>query len=74
MTDRVFEDARSWEVSGKSHSVEFYVFDPDTSDQDQGEVMITADEDASWDRQRVSFTMTAAEATALKEFLIKKGY
>jgi hypothetical protein len=74
MTDRVFEDDRSWEVSSKSRTVEFYVFDPETSDRDQGEVMITADEDASWDRQRVSFTMTAVEATALKEFLIKKGY
>jgi hypothetical protein len=74
MTDRVFEDARSWEVSGGGRSVEVYVFDPKTSDRDQGEVMITADEDAGWDSQRASFTMTAAEATALKEFLIRKGY
>ena len=72
MTDRVFEDARSWEVSGGGRSVEFYVFDPDTSDRDHGEVMITAEEDRHC--QRATLTMTAAEATALKEFLIKRGY
>ena len=74
MTDRVFEDARSWEVSGGGREVEVYVFDPKTSDRAQGEVMITAREDAGWDSQRASFTMTAEEATALKEFLIRKGY
>ena len=67
MTDRVFEDARSFEVSGRGRSVEVYVFD-------EGDVMITADEDASWDSQRASFTMTAEEATAMKNFLIKQGY
>ena len=75
MTDRVFEDARSFEVSGGGRCVEAYVFDPKTSDRTQGEVMITAREDwASWDSQRASFTMTAEEATMLKEFLIRKGY
>ena len=74
MTDRVFEDARSWEVSGGGRSVEVYVFDPETSDRDQGEVMITVDEDNGWDSQRANFTMTAEEATLLKEFLIRKGY
>jgi hypothetical protein len=74
MSDRVFEDARSIEVSGKGRSVEVYVFDPNSSDRDQGEVMITVDEDAGWDSQRASFTMTAEEATAMKNFLIRKGY
>ena len=74
MTDRVFEDARSWEVSNKNCDVEVYVFDPETSDRDPGEVMITMIEDAGYDSQRASFTMTAEEATALKEFLIRKGY
>ena len=67
MTDRVFEDARSFEVSGGGRSAEVYVFE-DT------DVMIEVIEDAGWDSQRASFTMTAKEATALKEFLIRKGY
>ena len=67
MTDRVFEDARSWEVSDRYSTVEVYA-------SDTGKVMITAREEADWDSQRVSFTMTAEEATALKEFLIRKGY
>lgn len=74
MTDRVFENANSWEVSGGGREVEVYVFDPRTSGHPQGDVMITAREEASWDSQRASFTMTAEEATALKEFLIRKGY
>ncbi len=74
VTDRVFEDARSIEVSGKGRSVEVYVFDPKTSDRDQGEVMIIVDEDAGWDSQRASFTMTPEEAAAMKNFLIKQGY
>lgn len=67
MTDRVFQDERSWEVSGGGRSLEAYVFEA-------GDVMITATEDASWDSQRANFTMTAEEATLLKEFLIRKGY
>ena len=67
MTDRVFEDARSWEVTDRYSTVEVYASDP-------GEVMITTREEADWDSQRVSFTMTAEEATMLKEFLIRKGY
>lgn len=74
MTDRVFQDARSFEVCGNGRSTEVYVFDPKTSDRDQGEVMITVNEDAGWGSQRASFTMTAEEATMLKEFLIRKGY
>jgi len=67
MTDRVFEDARSWEVSGGGRFVEVYMFEA-------GDVMITANEDAGWDSQRASFTMTREEATLMKEFLIKQGY
>lgn len=65
MTDRVFEDERSFEVSGRGRSVEVYVDD---------NVMIEVIEDNGWDSQRASFTMTAEEATMLKEFLIRKGY
>ena len=68
MSERVFEDDRSWEVSGGGRSVEVYVFDG------AGDVMITAAEDAGYDSQRANFTMTAEEATAMKNFLIKKGY
>ncbi len=73
MTDRVFEDARSVEVSDGGRSVEVYVLDSKTFDH-LGEVMITVIEDAGWDSQRASFTMTAEEATAMKNFLIKQGY
>ena len=67
MTDRVFEDATSWEVSGGGRLVEAYVFEA-------GDVKIKVEEDNGWDSQGASFTMTAEEATALKEFLIRKGY
>ena len=67
MTERVWEDDRSFEVSGGGRSVEVYVFSGN-------DVMITVTEDAGWDSQRASFTMTAEEATMLKEFLIRKGY
>jgi hypothetical protein len=67
MTERVFEDTRSFEVSGGGRSVEVYAFEG-------GDVMITADEDGRWYSQRANFTMTHEEATLLKEFLIKQGY
>lgn len=67
MTDRVFEDARSFEVSGGGRSVEAYVFEA-------GDVKVEVMEEAGWDSQRASFTMTVEEATLLKEFLIRKGY
>ena len=67
MTDRVFEDARSFEVSDGGRSIEVYVFD-------EGDVMITVSEESGWDSQRAHFTMTAEEATAMKNFLIKQGY
>jgi hypothetical protein len=74
VADRIFENQNSFEVSGKGREVEVYVFDPKTSDRDQGDVMITVSEEASWDSRRASFTMTAEEATAMKNFLIKQGY
>ena len=74
MTDRVFEDARSFEVSGRGREVEVYVCHLKTSDRDQGELMITVREEARRDSQRASFTMTPEEATQMKNFLIKQGY
>lgn len=67
MTDRVFQDARSFEVSGGGRSVEAYVFEA-------GDVKIEVEEEAGWDSQRANFTLTAEEATLMKEFLISKGY
>ena len=67
MTDRVFENERSFEVSQRGDDVEVYVFD-------DGDVNVTVKIDAGWDSQHASFTMTAEEATMLKEFLIRKGY
>jgi hypothetical protein len=74
MTDRVFEDARSIDVLGFGHHLEVYILDPKTSDRDSREVMITVYEDDGYDSQRASFTMTAEEATRIKDFLIKQGY
>jgi hypothetical protein len=67
MTDRVFEDELSFGVAYRSEDVEVYVFD-------DGNVKIEVTEDAGWDSQRANFTLTAEEATLLKEFLIRKGY
>jgi len=38
MTDRIFEDARTFEVSSKGSFVEVYVFDPETSDRALGKL------------------------------------
>lgn len=67
MTDRIFEDARSLKVSDHYSTVEVYVSDP-------GEVMITITGDYGCGSEGASVTMTAKEATALKKFLISKGY
>ncbi len=67
MTDRVFENARSFEISGGGRSVEVYVYGDDRVD-------IEVIEEAGWDWQRAKFTMTHEEATAMKNFLIKQGY
>jgi hypothetical protein len=69
MTDRVFEDQTSFEVSSRHSDVEFYLFKLDRA------VKVNVTEgSASWDSQNASFIMTAEEATRLKEFLIRKGY
>ena len=67
MNDRVFQDDRSWEVSDRGDYADVCVFD-------DRKVMIVAYEDAGYNSQRAHFTMTAEEATSLKEFLIRKGY
>jgi hypothetical protein len=74
VTDRIFENQNSFEVSGGGREVEVYVFDLINIARGRGEVMITVREEASWDSQRASFTMTAEEATAMKQFLIAQGY
>lgn len=77
MTDRVFQDGSSFEVVKGGRWVEFYVLDPKLGDYhslDAGHVIVTVNEDAGWDSQRAGFTLTAEEATMLKEFLIRKGY
>ena len=74
MTGRVFEDARSFEVSDQGSEVEVYVFDIETSYRGQGRVMITCREDTGWGAERATFSMNPEEATLMKEFLIKQGY
>jgi len=74
MTGRVFEDARSFEVSDQGSEVEVYVFDIETSYRGQGRVMITCREDAGYQSQNVNIVITPEEATLMKEFLIKQGY
>ena len=67
MTDRVFEDQTSFEVSNRYADVEFYLFEDRT-------VKVKVTEGGFGDGGYASFNMTAEEATALKEFLIRKGY
>ena len=68
MTDSIFEDQTSFEVSSRHSSVEFYLFE-------SREVKVNVTEGGStYESQNASFNMTAEEATALKEFLIRKGY
>ena len=74
MTGRVFEDARSFEVSDQGSEVEVYVFDIETSYRGQGRVMITCREDAGYQSQNVNIVITPEEATLMKLFLIKQGY
>lgn len=67
MTKRAYYYDRSFEVSDENRWVEVYVFG-------DGDVKIEVAEDAGWNSQRANFTITAKEATMLKEFLISKGY
>jgi len=68
MTNRVFEDDRSFEVSDRYRDFEICISNTDNA------VEIIATEDAGFDTQYIKFSMTAEEATAMKEFLIKSGY
>lgn len=77
MTDRVFQDASSFEVSNGGRWIELYVLDPKLGDYhslDAGHVIVTVNEDAGWASQRATFHLHPEEATMLKEFLISKGY
>jgi hypothetical protein len=64
--NRIFEDANSFEVSTRATSVEFSVRD--------GILCVNGREENSWDSQRTHFSLTPAEATALKNFLEKQGF
>jgi hypothetical protein len=63
MTDRVFEDTIGFTVLSRFGSAELNLF-KDRSVQ----VIVSEGRDLS------VFSMTAEEATMLKEFLIRKGY
>jgi hypothetical protein len=62
MSDRVFEDETSLNISDRTDSVDFCVA--------QGHLRISVEVCSIGE---VSF-ITAEEATALKDFLIRKGY
>ena len=64
MTNKTFEDHRSIDFTDHlGRSVEFYMFE-------NGQMHIDAMEGS----ENACFVMTAEDATALKEFLIKRGY
>jgi hypothetical protein len=66
MTNKTFEDHRSIEFSDhRGRSVELYVFND--------EIHIETS-DAREDRGGTCYAMSVEDATALKEFLIKRGY
>lgn len=74
MSERVFENDNSFEVSGRGRNVEVYVFEGSSEHITNGSVIITVREENGYESQNASFTMTAEEATRMKEFLIRKGY
>ena len=61
---RVFESSRCWQVKEGRKDVEFYLL--------EGEVIITIDDGVHGEIDGI--TITAKEATLLKEFLIRNGY
>ena len=70
MTDRVFEDYNSFDVSDRHGGLEVYVFDAvKPIDERGGTIMISVTEDRTNNAK-----LSREEATALKEFLIKQGY
>ena len=68
MSDRIFQNHNSFEVSGRGDSVEFDTYSKD------GTMTVRCDVNAGWDSQVAYFNMTREEATALKNFLIEQGY
>lgn len=62
MTERIYETEDSFEVFGDGRSVELWV-----SKSDELRVAVSDDLENH-------FIMTADEATAMKNFLIKQGY
>ena len=72
--DRVFENDDSFEVSGKGNVVELYVFEFSPTPGMENGLRINIIEENGYDSQNAQFYLTASEVTALKEFLIKKGY
>lgn len=68
MSDRISQDDRSFEVSGRGKEVELYIFNKDS--RRPRAVMITVMDD----REGTNFTITPEEATAMKNFLINQGY
>ena len=67
MTNRIFQNETSFEVSDKHCSVELDV-NSDFS------LTIRSDEEAGWNSQRTYFTLTEQEAKQLVAFLVAKGY
>jgi len=64
----IFEDDRSITFSPiRNVDIEFYRFD-------DGTLSIESREEDKWDSQRVNVVISATDATALKEFLIRRGY
>lgn len=75
MSNRIFQDDRSFEVTDRHTDVEFHVFDETVGSHIlAGDVQIKIHVEAGWDSQLASFKINAEEATVLKEFLIAKGY
>lgn len=68
MTDRVFQDAISFEVLGKYGDMELYLY------EDSSVRVKVTEGGGGYDTQHAIFNMTPEEATMLKEFLILKGY
>ena len=67
MSERVYQNDDSFEVSNRGCSVEFSV-NVDYS------LTVHSDEEAGWSSQSTYFTLTEDEAKKLVAFLIKKGY
>lgn len=67
MSERIFEDHYGFEVFDVTGDIDFNVNVDKT-------LTIHATEEAGWNSQNIFFQMTAEEATALKNFLIKQGY